>query len=69
MSGYSGGTPAVSLESSRIQLELNAQKQIYTELKVQYELLKIKMASENPALQILELAEVPDQKSGPSRGM
>jgi uncharacterized protein involved in exopolysaccharide biosynthesis len=27
------------------------------------------MASETPVFQILELAEVPDQKSGPGRGM
>jgi uncharacterized protein involved in exopolysaccharide biosynthesis len=27
------------------------------------------MASEKPVFQVLELAEVPDQKSGPSRGL
>jgi uncharacterized protein involved in exopolysaccharide biosynthesis len=27
------------------------------------------MASEKPVFQVLELAEVPDQKSGPGRGM
>jgi len=50
-------------------LELNAKEQVYTQLKVQYELLKITMASEKPIFQILEMAEIPDQKSGPSRGM
>jgi uncharacterized protein involved in exopolysaccharide biosynthesis len=50
-------------------LELAAQQQVYSQLKVQYELLKINMASEKPVFQVLELAEVPDQKSGPSRGM
>jgi uncharacterized protein involved in exopolysaccharide biosynthesis len=61
--------PSISLDLSRIQLELEAQKQVYTQLKVQYELLKITMASEKPVFQILEMAEVPDQKSGPSRGL
>jgi uncharacterized protein involved in exopolysaccharide biosynthesis len=61
--------PSISLELSRIQLELGAQRQVYTQLKVQYELLKVSMASEKPVFQILEMAEVPDQKSGPSRGM
>jgi uncharacterized protein involved in exopolysaccharide biosynthesis len=69
-----GGTsavsvPAISLERSRIALELTAQQQVYSQLKVQYELLKISMASEKPVFQVFELAEVPDQKSGPSRGM
>lgn len=56
------------LESTRLELELEAQKTVYTELKTQYELTKVKMASETPVFQILEYAEVPDQKSGPSRG-
>jgi uncharacterized protein involved in exopolysaccharide biosynthesis len=60
--------PSISLDLSRIQLELGAQRQVYTQLKVQYELLKVSMASEKPVFQILEMAEVPDQKSGPSRG-
>ena len=63
-----GGSGLVVLESSRIQLELAAQKQVYTQLKTQYEVLKVTMASEMPVFQVLEYAEVPDQKSGPSRG-
>jgi uncharacterized protein involved in exopolysaccharide biosynthesis len=54
---------------NRIALELDAQQKVYSQLKVQYELLKISMASEKPAFQVLELAEVPDMKSGPRRGM
>jgi uncharacterized protein involved in exopolysaccharide biosynthesis len=68
--GYAGGgPPSITLELNRIQMELGAQREVYTQLKVQYELLKITMASETPVFQVLELAEVPDQKSGPSRGM
>jgi uncharacterized protein involved in exopolysaccharide biosynthesis len=58
--------PSITIEMNR--LELQAQKQIYTQLKVQYELNKINIASESPIFQILEYAEIPDQKSGPSRG-
>jgi uncharacterized protein involved in exopolysaccharide biosynthesis len=68
MGNMSGNTPAISLELNRIALELDAQKQIYTQLKIQYELLKVTMSSESPIFQVLEYAEVPDQKSGPSRG-
>jgi uncharacterized protein involved in exopolysaccharide biosynthesis len=63
------GIPSINLELSRLNLELEAQKQVYTQLKVQYEILKIDMASESPVFQILELAEVPDQKSKPGRGL
>jgi uncharacterized protein involved in exopolysaccharide biosynthesis len=64
-----GGLPAITVDLNRIRLELDAQQQVYTQLKVQYELAKIKIASETPVFQILELAEVPDRKSGPSRGL
>jgi uncharacterized protein involved in exopolysaccharide biosynthesis len=66
---FSGRLPAITTDMNRITLELDAQKQVYTQLKVQYEMLKIEMASEKPVFQILEMAEVPDQKSGPSRGL
>ena len=56
------------LDSSLLKLELSAQQQIYSQLKVQYESLKVTMASEQPVFQILEYAEVPDRKSEPSRG-
>jgi uncharacterized protein involved in exopolysaccharide biosynthesis len=68
--GMAGGSlPPVGIELNRLQLELDAQKQIYTQLKIQYEMLKVNMASETPVFQILEYAEVPDMKSGPSRGL
>jgi uncharacterized protein involved in exopolysaccharide biosynthesis len=61
--------PAITLEISRISLELGARRQVYSQLTVQSELLKVSMASEKPVFQVLELAEVPDRKSGPSRGL
>jgi uncharacterized protein involved in exopolysaccharide biosynthesis len=68
--GYaSGNIPSITLELNRLQMELSAQRQVYSQLKVQSELLRVSMASEKPVFQILEMAEVPDQKSGPSRGL
>jgi len=61
--------PAISRDINRIALELTAKQQVYTQLKVQYEMLKVSMASEKPVFQLLEAAEVPAKKSEPSRGM
>ena len=61
--------PAITTYVNRISMELAAKRQVYTQLKVQSEMLRVNMASENPVFQILEIAEVPDLKSGPGRGM
>lgn len=58
----------VSLKTSMLKLELEAQEEIYKQLKAQYELVKIEIANESPVFQILERAEIPDRKSKPSRG-
>lgn len=60
--------PSITTGSARLQMELEAQKQVYTQLKSQYELLKVQMQSEQPIFQIIERPEIPDMKSGPSRG-
>ncbi|MCL2243823.1 MAG: lipopolysaccharide biosynthesis protein [Treponema sp.] len=64
-----GRLPAITSDINRITLELTAKRQIYTQLRVQYELLKISMASETPIFQILEMAEIPDKESKPNREM
>lgn len=64
-----GNVPSIMLDITRIKMEIDAQKQVYAQLKVQYELLKVQMASESPIFQVLERAEVPDKKSEPSRGI
>jgi len=66
---YTANGSSLVLESTRIKREIAAQEAIYTQLKTQYELLKVTMASESPVFQVLEYAEVPDLKSKPSRGM
>ena len=60
--------PSIMTDTTMVKMELSVQEEIYKNLKSQYELLKVTMASEQPVFQILEYAEVPDQKSGPSRG-
>jgi uncharacterized protein involved in exopolysaccharide biosynthesis len=65
---YSGAAQNITLEARRINMELSAQQQIYSQLKVQLELINTAIASETPVFQVLETARVPDLKSGPSRG-
>jgi uncharacterized protein involved in exopolysaccharide biosynthesis len=64
-----GPVQNITLETRRINMELGAQQQIYTRLKVQLELVNTSIASETPVFQVLEMAQVPDLKSGPSLGM
>ena len=64
-----GGFPAIATEMARLEMELEAKRQVYIQLMVQNELIRVSMASETPAFQVLEMAEIPDQKSGPSRGL
>jgi len=45
------------------------QTEVYKLLTQQYELAKLNAAGQEPVFQVLELAEAPDRKSGPSRGM
>ncbi len=58
----------IMMDTTMIKMELNVQQEVYSQLKAQYEMLKVSMASEQPVFQILEYAEIPDQKSKPSRG-
>lgn len=62
------GVPSIALEASKNRMELNAQQEVYKQLKTQYELLKVQMQSETPIFQIIERAEIADKKSAPSRG-
>jgi len=59
--------PDIQIQFNRLNLELNIQREIYNTLSHQYEVLKLTSEPES-AFQIMELAEVPDSKSGPSRG-
>ena len=60
--------PSIALEATRLNRELQVQEKIYGQLKAQYELLKIEMASEMPVFQVLDYPQVSEIKSEPSRG-
>lgn len=64
----SGGRKGIALEMEQLKREITVQEKVYGQLKAQYELLKIEIASEAPLFQILDMPEVPEKKSGPSRG-
>jgi len=63
----SGGMKGIALEMEQIKREISIQERIYGQLKAQYELLKVEIASETPVFQILDMPEVPEKKSGPPR--
>jgi tyrosine-protein kinase Etk/Wzc len=58
--------PDIQLDFNHLSMELDVQRKIYNTISHQYEVLKIASEPE-PTFQILELAEVPDVKSGPQR--
>ena len=58
--------PDVQMEFNNLTVELDIQRKIYDTLSHQYEVTKLTSESES-AFQVLDLAEVPDRKSGPSR--
>ena len=62
-----GGMRGTALTIEQIKREISIQEKIYGQLKAQYELLKVAMAGETPVFQILDMPEVPEKKSGPSR--
>jgi len=61
--------PTLAFEYAQIQRDLLVQTEIFKLLTQQHELAKMSSEGQEPSFQILELAEVPDKKSGPSRGM
>ena len=58
--------PDLQMEFNNLAVELDVQRKIYNTLSHQYEVMKLTSEPES-AFQIMELAEVPDSKSGPSR--
>lgn len=59
-------TPALSLKYAQLTLDLEIQRKIYESISQQYEIDKLDLETE-PLFQVLELAETPDEKSGPKR--
>lgn len=63
----SGGMRGTALAIEQLKREISVQEKVYGQLKAQYELLKVEMVGETPVFQILDMPEVPEKKSGPSR--
>jgi tyrosine-protein kinase Etk/Wzc len=60
--------PDLQIEFNNLTVELDIQQKIYNTLSHQYEVVKL-TSGPGSDFQIMELAEVPDSKSGPSRMM
>jgi uncharacterized protein involved in exopolysaccharide biosynthesis len=60
--------PAVASEYVLLKNDATIQAGIYTSLKQQYETMRIEEVSGTKVFSILEMAEVPREKAGPSRG-
>lgn len=58
--------PDVQMEFNNLTVELEIQRKIHSTLSHQFEVAKLTSDSE-PPFQIMELAEIPDEKSGPQR--
>lgn len=60
--------PDVQMQFNNLTVELDVQRKIYDTLSHQFEVMKLTLEPEQ-AFQVMELAEVPDAKSGPKRLM
>ena len=60
--------PELAFEYERLRRNLEVQAQIYRNLASELELARLNAEGQEPVFQILELAEVPEVKAGPSRG-
>ena len=65
----SSSIPSIMFDVQMKKLELEAEETIYANFKGQHELLSIQMKDNPTTIKLIQEAEVPDIKSGPSRGM
>ena len=61
--------PELALQFAHLERDLRVQGEIYRILTQQYEIAKLDLEGQEPIFQVLELAEAPDLKSGPSRSI
>lgn len=61
--------PELAARFGRLDRELRVQSRIYETLTQQYEVARIGAESDEQTFQILEMADVPDFKAGPSRAL
>jgi len=61
--------PTIAFEYAKLERDLAVQTELFKILTQQYEIAKFNAVGQEPVFQIIEMAEVPDMKSGPSRSM
>ena len=61
--------PSIMFDVQMKRLELEAEETIYANFRGQHELLQIQMQNKPTTIKILQDAEIPDIKSGPSRAI
>lgn len=61
--------PELSVQFDRLERELRVQSKIYEVLTQQYEVARLAAEGEAPIFQVLEMADIPVLKSGPSRSI
>ena len=61
--------PSIMFDVQMKKLELEAEETIYANFRGQHELLQIQMQNKPTTIKILQEAEIPDMKSGPSRAL
>ena len=61
--------PDLSLQYARLLRDAKVQETLFELLTQQYELARIKEAKDSPTIQVLDMATVPEKKSGPRRGL
>ncbi len=61
--------PTIAFEYAKLERDLAVQTELFKILTQQYEVAKLNAEGQEPIFQIIEMAEVPDLKSGPSRSM
>ena len=66
---YATSVPSIMFDVEMKKMELEAEETIYATFRGQHELLSIQMKDNPTTLKVIEAAETPDLKSGPSRGM
>jgi len=67
MNYYSTTDPELAMLNNQLQREVEVKSQVYLTLCQQYELASIQEKKEIPVIQILDSAQPPSVKSGPSR--
>lgn len=60
--------PELSLELEYLKRELDVQANVYKSIITQLESLKLASDGTGPTFQVIEIARIPEMKSGPSRG-